>query len=127
MNIYLHTFMFIIFLTDAGYILCRLPNQTSDIANLGKLIREKSALMPKFIVRETETVSISQRIDIGPKVTGEMILDQQFRMPPVTIVMSKKMAQIEIALNMDGDDDGNAISGFPRTLARVEKKVIRKS
>ena len=79
--------------------------------------------MPKFIIRETETVNIPQQIEIGPNITGEMILDQQFRMPPVTIVMSTKMVQIEIALHMDGD---HAISGFPRTLARVEKKVIRK-
>lgn len=82
--------------------------------------------MPKFVVRETETVSIPQQIDIGRKITGEMILDQQFRMPPITVVMSNKMAQIEIALHMNGDD-GYAISGFPRALARVEKKVIRKS
>ena len=104
---------------------CRLPNETSDLANLGKLIREKSSLMPQFIIRETETVSIPQQIGIGPKITGEMILDRQFRMPPVTIVMSTKTAQIEIALHMEGDE-GHAISGFPRVLARVEKKVIRK-
>ncbi len=120
-----HSFVRIIVLTDAGYILCRLPNETSDLANLGKLIREKSSLMPQFIIRETETVSIPQQIGIGPKITGEMILDRQFRMPPVTIVMSTKTAQIEIALHMEGDE-GHAISGFPRVLARVEKKVIRK-
>lgn len=113
-------------LTRAGYILCRLPNQTQDIANLGKLLREKSSLIPQFIVRETETISIPQRIDIDHKTTGDMILDQQFRMPPVTIVMSTRAAQIEIALHMDGDE-GHPISGFPRTLARVEKKVMRKS
>jgi hypothetical protein len=82
--------------------------------------------MPQFVIRETETVSIPQQIDISPKITGEMILDQQFRMPPVTIAMSTKMAQIEISLHMDGDE-GHAISGFPRALVRVEKKVIRKS
>ena len=96
------------------------------MVNLGKLLREKSSLTPQFIVRETETLNIPQRIDIGAKVTGEMIVDQQFRLHPVTILMSTKTAQIEIALQMDGDE-GHPISGFPRVLARVEKKVMRKS
>lgn len=51
-------------------------------------------------------------------------MDQQFRLPPIDVVISNKQAQVQIALHVDGDG-GHPISGFPRPLTTVEKKVIR--
>src|SRR5215469_11266045 len=109
-------------LTLTGYILCRLPNGTPEIGNLGKLIREKASLTPQFVVRESGQEA--QRFDIVPKVTEEMILDLQFRMPPIEIVLSHRLAVLEISLQLDGDET-HCISGFPRTLAKVERRAIR--
>jgi len=53
-----------------------------------------------------------------------MILDMQFRLPPIDIILSNNQSVIEIALHVDGDG-GHPISGFPRPLTKVEKKVIR--
>jgi len=109
-------------LSLTGYILCRLPNGTPVIGNLGRLIREKATLTPQFIVREFGQEA--QRFDIVPKVTEEMILDLQFRMPPIEILLSHRLAVLEISLQLDGDET-HCISGFPRTLAKVERRAIR--
>jgi len=86
------------------------------------LINEKVSLTPQFVVRESGREA--QRFDIVPKVTEEMILDLQFRMPPIEIVLSHKLAVLEISLQLDSDET-HCISGFPRTLAKVEKRAIR--
>ena len=92
------------------------------IGNLGRLIREKATLTPQFVVREFGRDA--QRFDIVPKVTEEMILDLQFRMPPIEIALSHRLAVLEISLQLDGDET-HCISGFPRTLAKVERRAVR--
>lgn len=48
----------------------------------------------------------------------------QFRLPPIDIVTSCKDSSVEISLHVDGDG-GHPISGFPRSLTKIEKKVVR--
>jgi hypothetical protein len=108
----------------SGYLLCRLPNGTSEVRGLGKLMQQKRVdNKPRLVVREG--VLQPQTFEIDQSVIENMISNSTFAMPSVQVVISHKLAVVDAVLRFDGDA-GHSISGFPRSLVKQETRAMSK-
>ena len=106
----------------SGLIHCRLPHGMPEVANLGKLIKEKSIIAPTFIACERDRSA--QTFEITAEMIEEMIVESAWRMPPINISTTNRHALVDIALSLDGDE-AYPISGFPRKLVNVETRAAK--
>lgn len=106
-----------------GMIRCRIPNETSEMCSLGKLLSKRSATNPRFVVQDEGRQT--QVFEIPAEVTAEMVVDSKFAMTQVQILLPQRFAVVDMLLFLDGRDR-NSISGFPRHLAKPESKANRK-
>ena len=96
-----------------GEILCRIPDGTPEICEVGKLLREGKFQSSEFIIQEH--LCERQCFCIPPRVVNDMIHDLHFRMPEVKIHVSQRCAQFNAMLHLDNKEE-YSISGFPRSI-----------
>lgn len=96
-----------------GEILCRIPDGTPEICEVGKLLREGKFRSSEFIIQEH--LCERQHFGIPPRVVGDMIRNLHFRMPEVKIRISQRCAQFDVMLHLDNEEE-YSISGFPRSI-----------
>ncbi|PLB46500.1 hypothetical protein P170DRAFT_457118 [Aspergillus steynii IBT 23096] len=119
-------------ITLKGNILSRLPWGSEQIHHLGEAFLQRSKNMfnrgdsshqAYFVIRERRREKDSQFYFIDEQVIGSMIRDGQFSMSKVEVRLTRRMAETEISLCLDGDRHQPTyypISGFPRCLLEDE-------
>lgn len=104
-----------------GCILCRLPNETAEVCEIGKLLREGDAGDTEFIIREEG--GDAQHFPITTEIVEKMINNLHFRMAEIQIRVVKNLP-FQAGLRWNGEDF--SISGFPRTLLRDRSQTMSK-
>jgi hypothetical protein len=108
-----------------GHILCRIPDDTPEIAEVGKLLRINPEGIPYFCF--VEQGGNSQRYSISPTAIRDMIEDLKFKLPHASLQLTRREAIVEAYLCFKGQQ--HPISGFPRPLipdpAFVMSKCIK--
>ena len=107
--------------TRAGQIRCRLPQDSKEISELGKFMRNKlqSGCEVYFVIKEQHRGQYAKRASFSTDVIEQMICKRQFKMDKVSVHLSSKLAFTEILLHM-GPGDVYPISRFPRSLLHDE-------
>jgi hypothetical protein len=109
---------------STGMIRCRIPNDTTEMCALGKLMRKKSgSTFPRFVIRTDDGTTLI--FSVTADVTTEMVLNSKFAMPPIEIDLPQRSTIVDVMLFFE-DTDRNSISGFPRSLARTQSKANRR-
>ncbi|KAE9366741.1 FabD/lysophospholipase-like protein [Stipitochalara longipes BDJ] len=106
-----------------GEILCRIPDGTPEIAEIGKVFLSGKFQSSEFVVQEH--LCGQQRISIHPSVIEAMIHSLQFRMPEIMINISERFAEFNITLHLKNREE-YSISGFPRFFAGERVVEIEK-
>jgi len=101
--------------------LCRLPNETAEICEIGKLLREGDTGDTEFIIQEEG--GNAQHFPITTEIIEKMINNLQFRMARIQIRVVKNLT-FQAVLCWKGEDF--SISGFPRTLLRDRSQTMSK-
>jgi hypothetical protein len=104
-----------------GHIFCRVPNETPEICEIGKLLREDNFQNPRFTIQE-DGCNL-QNFEITTQVVEDMISKLQFRMAKVQIRLVKNVA-VKAVLCLKGQE--YSISGFPRVLLRDNSEAMSK-
>jgi hypothetical protein len=112
-GLYLLTLMSFEGLTStSGAILCRLPGDSSEIREVGKLLRTKFASVCFTVTQNGMNL---KDVPIPIKTIETMIADLQFDLPATFIQLAQKTDNIDLLLRL-ADGDTYSISGFPRLL-----------
>ncbi|OJD31446.1 lysophospholipase-like protein [Diplodia corticola] len=104
-----------------GSICCRLPKDSPEVGELGKLIRSWTpsyGQLPFFFIYEKGSdITTAQKIPISEDMIKTMVVFYEFRMPrrSVQLQLSNTFAPTEIQLCFN-QSDAFPISGFPRIL-----------
>jgi hypothetical protein len=101
--------------------LCRLPNETPEISEIGKLLRDGDTGDTQFIFQEDG--GITQHFQITPEIVQKMISHLNFKMPRIQIRRVKNLP-FQAVLRWKGEDF--SISGFPRILLRDPSQTMSK-
>jgi hypothetical protein len=108
---------------STGMIRCRIPNDTTEMCALGKLMRKKSGTtFPRFVMRDED--GATQVYSMTNDITVEMVLNSKFAMPPIEIRLAQRATIVNMMLFFENTDH-NSISGFPRSLAKTQTKANR--
>lgn len=109
-----------------GHISCRLLEDSKEISELGKLMRNKlhSGHELSFVIQEEHQGQHAKQASISIDVIERMIRKRQFKMNTVSVQLSTKLAYTEILLHM-GPGDVYPISRFPRSLLQDEDSKER--
>ena len=101
----------------AGNIHCRLLEDSSEISELGKLLRNKMQFDHDlyFIIQEEHRGRCAKEICITTEVIERMIRKRQFKMSPIDVKLTNQLAITEILLHF-GPQDKYPLSRFPRSL-----------
>jgi hypothetical protein len=102
----------LILFLNIGHILCRLPDETPEICEIGKFLRDGNVRNAHFTFQEHECSP--QYFEITTGVVEDMINSLHFRMAKIQIRLSKNLAVVEAVLCLKGEEC--SISGFPRSL-----------
>lgn len=113
----------------AGNIHCRLPEDSKEISELGKLLRSK--MQPpgdnlSFIIQEEHRGRYAKQACITTDVIERMVRKCQFKMNNIRLELSNQLATTEILLNF-GAEGVYPISRFPRSLLQDEDSRISQS
>jgi hypothetical protein len=112
----------LILFPNLGHILCRLPNETPEICEIGKLLRDCDVRNAHFAIQEHGCNP--QHFEITTRVVEEMITRLHFRTAKIQIRLLKKLAVVEAVLCLKGEE--YSISGFPRSLVRDNSQAMSK-
>jgi hypothetical protein len=104
-----------------GRILCRLPNETPEICEIGKLLRDGDAGDTQFIIQEDG--GNPQYFPITAEMIQKMITNLHFRMARVKVQVLKNLP-FQAVLRLKEEEF--SISGFPRTLLRDHSQNMSK-
>jgi hypothetical protein len=107
-------------ISNLGEILCRIPDKTPVLSELGKLLRHGKLEATQFIIHEQ--LSEQQYFNFPLDAIDCMIHNRKFRMPQSKIRISKRAAEFKIMLQFANNDE-YLISGFPRHLVGKEAHV----
>ena len=109
--------------TSAGQIRCRLPQDSKEISELGKFMRNKlqSGCEVHFVIQEEHRGQDAKQVSFSTDIIERMICKRQFKMNKVSVLLSTKLASTEILLHM-GPGDVYPISRFPRSLLHDEDR-----
>ena len=102
--------------------MCRLPNETPEVREVGKIIRDRGWGKPCFVMKEDRREP--QLFEITPKILENMIRKLRFKIPRIEIRLSRKNAVVRAFLRIN--DEENSISGFPRSLVGNESRTTSK-
>ena len=101
----------------AGNLHCRLLEDSQEVCELGKLLRNKmqhgSYLF--FVVQEEHRGRHAKQVCITNDVIERMVRKCQFKMSSILVELSNQLANTEILLHF-GANDKYPISRFPRSL-----------
>lgn len=118
-----------------GNILCRFPPGSEEISKLGEALRKRSTDAYNqqaadhdsyFVILERWKEDEAQKTVIGAPVVDKMMRDAQFSFSQVTLRLSKRIAETNIALcftDRSSEPIFYPISGFPKHLLEEERKV----
>jgi hypothetical protein len=101
--------------------LCRLPNETPEICEIGRLLRDGNARDAQFIFQEDGYDP--QQFEITNELLDNMISNLHFSMAKIEIRILQNHA-FKAFLRLNGTE--NSISGFPRTLVRDQSETMSK-
>ena len=109
-----------------GRLYCRFADGSSEMQELGKLIRSQSHpyKMPCFRVREGMHAR-SETHELSPDIIGSMISQGKFLMRKMKIQLRNKLSDVEIQFFLN-DEQLHSISGFPRCLFNDENAKASK-
>jgi len=107
-------------LMTSGQILCRIPNETAEICEIGKLLKEGSEDC-YFIFQEDD--GVLKRIELTTEAVQRMISNLQFRMDGIQLRVLKNLP-FRAALCWRGKEF--PISGSPRILLRDPSHTMSK-
>jgi hypothetical protein len=99
-------------LIHSGEILCRIPDETPEIREVGRLLKEGRFQSTGFIIQED--LCEQQRFDIQAAVY-DMIHNLRFPLPEVKIHISPRCGQFDVMLCLKNTEKFS-ISGFPRSI-----------
>ena len=101
----------------AGNLHCRLLEDSQDVSELGKLLRDKIQHGNDvfFVVREEHQGRDAKQVHITNDVIERMVRKCQFKMSSILVELSNQLANTEILLRF-GANDIYPISRFPRSL-----------
>jgi hypothetical protein len=102
--------------------LCRLPNETAEICEMGKLLKDGDTGDTQFIFQEED--GNTQHFKITHEVVQRMIDSLNFKMPRVEVRVLKN-APFQAVLRCRGEDF--SISGFPRILLPDPSQTMSKT
>jgi hypothetical protein len=100
-------------LVYSGEILCRIPDETSEIGEVGRLLKEGKFQSTGFFIQED--LCGQQRFDIQAALY-DMIHNLHFSMAEVKIHISSRCGQFYVMLCLKNTEK-SSISGFPRSIA----------
>jgi hypothetical protein len=106
---------------NLGHILCHLPNETPEIGEIGKLLRDGNDRNAYLTIQEDGCGL--QHFEITTEVVEDMISNLHFRMPQIRVRLLKNLA-VKAVLCLKGKE--YSISGFPRALAQDNCQTISK-
>jgi hypothetical protein len=109
-------------LVYSGEILCRIPDETPEIGEVGRLLKEGKFQSTGFIIQED--LCGQQRFDIQAALY-DMIHNLRFSMPEVKIHISPRCGQFDVMLFLKNTEKFS-ISGFPRSIAGKEAQTSSK-
>ena len=101
--------------------MCHLPNETPEIGEIGKLLRDGNDRNAHFTIQEYGCDL--QYFEITTGVVEDMISNLQFRMPQIRIRLLKNL-DVKAVLCLKGKE--YPISGFPRALAQDNSQTMSK-
>lgn len=112
--------------TGIGRLYCRFADGSSEMQELGKLIRNQSYRdkIPCFRVREGMHGRFESH-ELSPDIIGSMISQGKFFMRKMKIQLRNKLSDVEIQLFLN-DEQLHSISGFPRCLFNDENAKASK-
>ena len=112
----------------AGNIHCRLLEDSQEISELGKLLRNKSERGKElfFVIQEEHRGRHAKKVCITNDVIERMVRKCQFKMSGIIVEHSNQLAITEILLDF-GNTDIYPISRFPRSLLQDEVSRTSKS
>jgi hypothetical protein len=102
-------------------MLCRLPDETAEICEVGRLLRDSDTRDVQFTFQEEG--GITQHFQITTEVVQKMINNLIFRMPRIQIRIVKNL-HFQAVLRWKSEDF--PISGFPRILLRDPSQTMSK-
>jgi hypothetical protein len=95
-------------------ILCRLPDNTNEIQEIGRLFRSSRFGRSQFVFREEGCVN--QIFETSSRaITSKMISSSCFRLPEFGVYLTKKTATVYAAIRFATQQE-YSLSGFPRQL-----------
>jgi len=104
----------------SGQVLCRLPNETAEVCEIGKLLRESSEYC-QLVFQEED--GVAQRFQITTEAVQRMIGNLHFRMDGIQLRVVKNLP-FRAVLRWRGEE--SSISGFPRILLRDPSQTMSK-
>jgi hypothetical protein len=102
-------------------MLCRLPDETAEICEVGRLLRDSDTRDVQFTFQEEG--GITQHFRITTEAVQKMIDNLIFRMPRIQIRIVKNL-HFQAVLHWKGENF--SISGFPRILLRDPSQTMSK-
>ena len=111
----------------AGNIYCRLLEDSKEISELGKFLRNKTQLGNDlfFVIQEEHRGRHAKQACITTDMIERMVRKCQFKMSNIRVELSSQLATTEILLHF-GAEDTYPISRFPRSLIQDEHPGISK-
>jgi hypothetical protein len=100
-------------LVCSGEILCRIPDETPEIGEVGRFLKEGKFQSTGFIIQED--LCEQQRFDVQATLY-DMIHNLRFSMTEVKIHISPRCGQFDVMLCLKNTEKFS-ISGFPRSIA----------
>ena len=87
---------------STGQILCRLLDDSKEISELGRFMRNKlqSGYELYFIIQEEHRGQHAKQVSVSIDVIEQMIRRRQFKMNNVDVQLSTKLAYTEILLHL---------------------------
>lgn len=107
-------------LTISGQVLCRLPDETAEVCEIGKLLRESSEHCQLVFQEEDGLV---QRFQITTEAVQRMVNSLHFRLDGIQLRVVKNLP-FRAVLRWRGEEF--SISGFPRILLLDPSKTMSK-
>jgi len=111
-------------ISNKGEILCRLPDGSPEIYEIGRLFKDGRFKNAEFVFREHGCAS--QSIEVSSIVIQDMLVELRFQMPKIRLGISEPFAKVSAVLRSENGEE-YSISGFPRVLLGKKEEARGKS
>ncbi|ORX97103.1 hypothetical protein BCR34DRAFT_524516 [Clohesyomyces aquaticus] len=107
-----------------GRILCRLPNETPEVREVGRFLRARTKDSAHFLF--AEDARSPQYFAISEAIVNNMIRNMVFELPPIQVRLSSETSIVRASLLLV-EWEQNSISGFPRSIVSTETANKRRT